>query len=63
MRYIWESGVKRRVMHIGQYDRLGNFRLQAICGRSKVAFNRSINAPFKLGKPVCKRCLASLEDQ
>ena len=44
MRYIWEVGKNRRVT------------MQPICG-IKLGFNRSINAPFCLGRRVCKKCL------
>jgi len=52
-RFIWETGHKRRKMHLASYDRLGRFA-GALCGIQHV-FNRSCNLP--LGRPTCKRCL------
>jgi len=56
MRYIWESGKKRSVMHIAKYTKTGEMLFEAVCG-IKQEFNRSINAPFTFGKRVCKNCL------
>jgi len=57
MRYIWRTGDKRRVMHIEAYDRFGRETWTSLCGRSpRGGFDRSINAPFALGRPVCKLC-------
>ena len=53
-RYIWETGHRRRKMHLAAYDRLGRF-VGALCGIPH-QFNRSCNLP--LAKGVCKRCLA-----
>ena len=61
MRYIWESGKPGRVMHIGQYDKVGNFISEALCG-IKHTFDRSINAPFGLGRKVCKDCRRILKE-
>lgn len=56
MRYIWEGGEsRRRVMHIQRHNCLGHPLMEALCGIDK-RFNKSINAPFALGKKVCKRC-------
>lgn len=52
-RFLWESGRRRRKMHLASYDRLGRFA-GALCGIDH-AFNRSCNLP--LGKRTCKRCL------
>jgi len=60
MRYVFEAGApKRRVMHVQQHDRLGEPLFVAICG-ADLPFNRSINAPFALGRRVCKHCLRRL---
>lgn len=55
MRYVWESGKSRRVMHIMRFTATGEKTFQALCG-TKHNFNRSINAPFGLGRRVCKKC-------
>ena len=55
MRYIWEVGKNRRVMHIMKFSPSGEMLMKAICGIQH-KFNRSINAPFGLGQKVCKRC-------
>ena len=63
MRYVWAKGTpaaKKRV-HIQAFDRSGEpvisdaGNLVAIC-RQPLPFNRSINAPFALGRKVCKHC-------
>jgi len=55
MRYIWEQG-KKGAMHITGFDpKTGAPTMKALCG-IRHNFNRSINAPFALGRPVCKRC-------
>jgi len=51
-------GAQRRVMHIAAFDRAGNMLDKALCGRR--GFNRSINAPWGLGRPRCKDCLREL---
>jgi hypothetical protein len=56
MRYIWEAGKKRRVMHVMRFTPSGEMTMQAMCG-AKHRFNRSINAPFGLGRRICKKCL------
>lgn len=59
MRYIWRTGDRRheRVMHIEAIDRLGNDTMTSLCGRSPHGgFDRSINAPFALGRPICRLC-------
>lgn len=57
MRYIWEAGIPRRVMHIWED---GSFPFKAVCG-IRLAFNRSINAPW--GRRLCKRCLKAQEKE
>lgn len=62
MRYIWQAPGGRgsrgtRVMHIEAFDCLGNSTMTSLCGRSpRGGFDRSINAPFALGRPVCRLC-------
>ena len=63
MRYIWQAPRRgsdlrpKHVMHIEAFDRLGNSTMTSLCGRSpRSGFDRSINAPFALGRPVCRLC-------
>ena len=57
MRYLYRSGkgVNRRVMHIMKFTMTGQMTNDALCGID-YPFNVSINAPFGLGRPVCKNC-------
>lgn len=55
MRYIWEAGKDKMVMHIMKFSPAGEMSFKALCGVQR-NFNRSINAPFALGRKVCKRC-------
>lgn len=48
-------GADGRVMHIERHDALGNGTMEPLC-HVRLAFNRTINAPWGLGRPVCKRC-------
>lgn len=57
MKYIWQSDHPRIRMHIQRHDLAGLGLISALCGVD-MKFNRSINAPFALGRPVCKHCLA-----
>lgn len=41
-------------MHIARFDMVGNILDETLCNRR--GFNRSINAPWGLGRPVCKQC-------
>lgn len=61
MRYIWQAHRRgsdfRHVMHIEAFDRLGNGTMTSLCGRSpRGGFDRSVNAPFALGRPICLLC-------
>ena len=56
MRYIYESNKSERVMHIQRFNLDGSALMKAIC-RINLKFNRTINAPFALGRKVCKRCI------
>ena len=64
MRYMFKTGkgVNRRVMHIAQFDGVGNMTGEALC-RIKYFFDRTINAPFGLGRPVCKNCKRALQKE
>jgi len=57
MRFLFRSGkgAKRRVMHIQSFLRDGTPTFDPMCS-TPGPFNRSINAPFGLGRPVCKKC-------
>jgi len=61
MRYIFEAGKPRRVMHISKHDYLGRELMEAVCGINH-RFDRTINAPFALGRKLCKNCLRKLEE-
>jgi len=57
MRYLFRAGVKRRVMHItGLHPVTGEPTMHPLCGRDTGDYDRTINAPFALGRPVCKLC-------
>lgn len=62
MIYIWKSQKQRDKikMHIQAHNAIGDFN-GALCG-TKLAFSRSINAPFALGRPVCKHCLTKANE-
>lgn len=56
MRYLFRApGAERRVMHIAVFSPTGVMTGTALCGRD--GFNRSINAPWGLGRPRCKVCV------
>jgi len=56
MRYIWETGRNRRVMHIQKFPPTGEtMPIIALC-KIGHRFNRSINAPWAFGRKICKRC-------
>ena len=60
MRYVYTAGTARQVMHILKAHPAYGYDytpLDALCGIRK-QFNRSINAPYALGRSVCKNCLA-----
>ena len=59
MRYLYRRGpgASRRVMHLSHHDSRGRIdRTQ--CGRTD--WDTSINMPWGLGRPVCKRCRAAV---
>ena len=57
MNYLWEHKKPRRVMHIQRHTVTGKPLFAALCG-IRLRFNRAINAPFALGRRVCKKCKA-----
>lgn len=64
MRYIWRAPGHTRagregghVMHIAAFDRTGELTMRSLCGREPCGgFDRTINAPFALGRRVCREC-------
>lgn len=60
VRYVWETSKPRRVMHIGSITRMGTPLFLPLCN-TPVVPNRSINAPFGLGRKVCKKCRAIMQ--
>jgi len=64
MTYIWraQDRTDKIVFHIQTHNHLGHGLNAAICG-TLMKFNRSINAPFTLGRPVCRNCLRSTVDE
>lgn len=62
MRYIYERGKPRRVMHIALTNAVGELTGDALCGIDH-AFNTTINAPFGLGRKVCKACLHATKEK
>lgn len=59
MRFLFRvPGMNRRVMHIMRFTETGDYTDEALCGRT--GFNRSINAPWGMGRPHCKDCLRRL---
>ena len=57
MKYLYEAGKDRRVMHIMKFNKVGEPFFKALCN-IKLNFNRSINAPFGLGRKICRNCLS-----
>jgi len=53
MRFIYESGKSRRVMHIQKFTNIGLGLFESLCG-AKLNFNRTIN--LTLGRKVCENC-------
>ncbi len=62
MRYLWSNVTdpRRRVMHIARFTSSGEMLWQPLCGRVSLPWNRSINAPFGLGRPICRWCRQAL---
>ena len=58
-RYLFRGGkgVDRRAMHIMRFTVTGQHTGEALCGID-YPFTASINAPWGLGRPVCKNCRA-----
>ena len=64
MRYIWQPRVKpdnRQRMHIQAMAADGSPYNGALCGMSFHGGYRTINAPFALGRKICKHCRAAQE--
>jgi hypothetical protein len=62
MRYLFATpGAESRVMHISRHDSYGHELMQPLC-HVRLPFNRTINAPFGLGRPVCRRCLRAAQE-
>ena len=59
MRYIWESGKDKRVMHIQKHTETGVGIMEALCNINH-NFDGTINAPFGLGRTICKNCLKKI---
>ena len=59
MNYIWSthSEARKERVHIQKHLPAGEPIWAALCG-IKLPFNRSINAPFALGRKICKHCEA-----
>ena len=55
MRYVFESGKPKRVMHIMKPTITSEETFTAFC-EINLPFNRTINAPFGLGRKICKNC-------
>jgi hypothetical protein len=55
MRYIFERGKRRRVMHIQRTSIAGLPTNEALCGIDH-SFNTTVNAPWSFGRKVCARC-------
>lgn len=55
-RFVWNpTRDKRRVMHAAAFGPGGTMTGFSWCGRGP--FRRSINAPFALGRRICKDCM------
>lgn len=57
MRYLYQAGKPRRVMHAQLFTLTGEPTFTALCG-IRLAFNRSVNVP--LGRALCKLCAKRL---
>lgn len=62
MRYIYATRSGQRVMHIARHDALGEMLWEPLCGRAALRFDRSINAPWSLGRGVCRDCKARAKE-
>lgn len=59
MNYVFEAGKPNRVMHIERTTMTGEQTFTALCGQ-RHAFDRTINAPWGLGRRICKKCRRAL---
>ena len=62
MRYIWKpSNRSDGKMHIQHFNPLGRGYNASLCGIVYSGGYRTINAPFALGRKICKHCEAAAE--
>lgn len=62
MRYIWKPGTQMK-MHIQAHNHMGEGLTGGLCGITFPDGWRTINAPFGLGKGLCKHCKAAADGQ
>ena len=62
MNYVWVTHhpASKKWVHIQKHNPAGEPLWAALCGID-LPFNRSINAPFALGRKVCQHCEAAAE--
>jgi len=48
-------------MHIQKHNAVGDALAESLCGIDH-GFDRSINAPFRMGQDLCEKCLKALDD-
>ncbi len=62
MQYIWKPSKRSDArMHIQRWDPAGWGLNASLCGIVYGGGYRTINAPFALGRKVCKHCEAAAE--
>ena len=62
MIYIWKPSKRSDArMHIQHHNALGQGYNAALCGIVYSGHYRTINAPFALGRKICKHCEAAAE--
>ena len=59
MRYIWKPSNAK--MHIQRFNAYGQGCGASLCGIVYWGHYRTINAPFALGRKICKHCEAAAE--
>ena len=57
VKYLFETGKPRRVMHIAKVGLFGKILFEAYC-KINHGFNRTINVP--LGRKTCRNCIARI---
>jgi len=60
MHYIWTRGQASMEIHIQNHDAVGEGLMESLCGIKK-GLNATINAPYTLGRKVCKKCEQRME--